>query len=149
MADRIAPIRKTPTEILVDLLQGHEEAVRYGGAEKGRKYLQNFIGQANSIPNAVKFYLFDLLAEDAFQAEDHATCRHAVERAREYLAAAQEETPPQFRAYTPSIRFFERGVALALDEGEFEQALAWCDQALALGLGKAYEAKRASIARML
>jgi hypothetical protein len=37
---------------------------------------------------------------------------------------------------------------LAIDEGEFEQALTLCDEAITLGLGKAYEAKRASIERM-
>jgi len=60
MADRIAPIRKTPAEILSDLMVGHEEALRFGGPEKGKKYLLSFIERANSIPNAVKFFLYDL-----------------------------------------------------------------------------------------
>jgi hypothetical protein len=149
MADRIAPIRKTTAEILADLLAGHEEALRFGGPAKGQKYLLNFIERANSQPNAVKFFLFDLLAEDACRANDLDTCRTAVTQAAGYLPAAQEDTLQQFRAYLPSIRLFERGIALAMDEGEFEQALAWCDQAIRLGLGKAYEAKRASIERMM
>ncbi len=91
MADRIEPIRKTPAEILSDLLDGHEEALRIGGHEKGRKYLQNFIERANSVPNAVKFFLFDLLAEDTFRAGDAEACRAAVARAADYLPAAQEE----------------------------------------------------------
>ncbi len=37
---------------------------------------------------------------------------------------------------------------MAIDEGDFARALALCDEAIALGLGKAYEAKRASIDRM-
>ena len=41
------------------------------------------------------------------------------------------------------------GIALAVDDGEFERGLALCDQAIALGLGKAYAAKRASIERMM
>jgi len=141
MADRIAPTRKTPVEILAALLDGHREA-SYGGPEKGKKYLQNFIAKANSIPNAVKFYLYDLLVEDAFRTDDLETCQMAVSRASDYLAAAQEETLQRFREYSPAIRFIERGIALAIDAGEFEQALA-------LGLGKMYAAKRASIERML
>jgi hypothetical protein len=147
MSDRKEPIRKSPAEILADLMSGHNEAL-IGGAEKAKKYLQNFAGRANSIPNAVKFFLFDLLAEDAFQCGDLEACRSAVETAHEYLAVAREETSQGFRSYAPSIRLFERGIGLAIDEGEFEKALALCDEGIALGLGKAYEAKRASIERM-
>jgi hypothetical protein len=148
MADRIAPIRKTPAEILSDLMAGHD-AARLGGTEKGRKYLLNFVGRANSIPNAVKFFLYDLLAEDAFQCGDIAACRDAVATASGYLPVAQAEAPQGFRAYGPSMRLFARGIALAIDDGEFEQALSLCDRAIALGLGKAYESKRASIERMM
>jgi hypothetical protein len=149
MAERIEPIRKTPAEILADLLNGHEEAIRIGGPEKGQKYLRSFIERANSIPNAVKFFLFDLLSEDAFLVGDNEACRTAVARAADYLSAAQTETAQRFREYSPSIRFIERGIGLALDDGEFEVALAFCDQATALGLGKAYAAKRASVERMM
>jgi hypothetical protein len=148
MADRIPPIRKNPAEILADLMAGHDEAL-LGGAEKGKKYLLSFVGRANSIPNAVKFFLYDLLAEDAFKCGDLEACRGAVAAASEYLPVAKAEAPRAFRAYCPSIRFFERGIALAIDEGEFERALSLCDEAIALGIGKAYAAKRASIERMM
>ena len=148
MADRLSPIRKIPAEILADLLAGHAEA-RLGGAEQGKKYLLSFAARQNSIPNAVKFFLYDLLAEDAFRSGDLDTCRTAVARASDYLPAAREDLPQGFRAYSPSIRCFERGIALASDDGEFERALALCDAAIALGLGKVYIAKRASIERML
>ena len=148
MADRIAPIRKTPTEILGDLMDGHTEAL-LGGAERGKKYLLKFFERNNSIPNAVKFFLYDLLAEDASRSDDPDTCRNAVARASDYLPAAQEEAAQRFREYMPSIRYLERGIALALDDGEFERALSLCDQAIALGLGRAYAAKRASIERMM
>ena len=148
MADRIAPTRKTPTEILDDLIHGHNEAL-YGGAEKGKKYLLTIVERHNSIPNAVKFFLYDLLAEDAFQSGDMEACRSAVDRASDYLPVAQAEMLQSFRTYCPSIRYFERGISLAIDEGEFEQALALCDGAIAIGLGKAYLAKRASIERMM
>jgi hypothetical protein len=148
MADRTPLIRKTPAEILADLMAGHDDA-RRDGAEKGKKYLLNFIERANSIPNAVKFFLYDLLAEDAFQSGDLETCRAAVARASGYLPVAQAETAQGFRTYSPSIRLFERGIALAIDDGEFEQAVSLCDEAIAIGLGKAYAAKKATIERMM
>jgi hypothetical protein len=148
MADRLSPIRKTPAEILADLMDGHNDA-RLGGADKGKKYLLNFVERANSIPNAVKFFLYDLLAEDAFRSGDLKTCRTAVARATDYLPAAQAETPQCFREYGPSIRLFERGIALAIDDGDFEKAVSLCDEALAIRLGKAYEAKKFSIERMM
>ncbi len=129
-------------------MEGHDEALK-GGAEKGSKYLMNFIGRAGSIPNAVKFFLFDLLAEDTFRCGDLEGCREAVAKAEGYLQVAREEASQGFRTYAPSIRLFERGIALAVDEGEFDRALSLCDQAIALGFGKAYEAKRASIERMI
>ena len=148
MADRIPPVRKTPDEILGDLMAGHA-AARREGAGKAQKYLQHFAERANSIPNAVKFFLNDLLAEEAFLGNDLETCRTALDRAADYLPVAQTEAAQRFRAYVPSIRLFERGISLALDDGDFDRALSLCHQAIALGLGKAYEAKRASIERML
>lgn len=148
MADRSSPIHKTPTEILAGLVDGHTEAL-LGGAEKGKKYLLKFVERNRSIPNAVKFFLYDLLAEDAYQTDDFETCRTAVGNARDYLQAARDETSQSFREYSPSIRGFERGIALAIDEGEFEKAISLCDEAIGVGLGKVYAAKRASIERMM
>ncbi len=147
MSNRKDPIRKTPAEILADLMEGHKEAL-FSDPEKARKYLLNFVGRANSIPNAVKFFLFDLMSEDAFQCGDGEACRSAAATAAGYLPVARDEMPNAFREYRLSIRLFERGIALAIDDGEFEQALALCDEAIAIGMGKAYEAKRASIERM-
>jgi hypothetical protein len=148
MADRIAPIRRTPLEILENLIAGHHEAL-YGGAEKGKKYLLNFYERNNSIPNAVKFFLYDLLAEDAYRSGDLETCRAAVAEASSYLPTVRDEMLLRFREYSPSIRLFELGIAMALDEGELEKALALCDEAIALEMGKVYSAKRASIERMM
>ncbi len=120
-----------------------------GGAEKGKKYLLKFFERNNSIPNAVKFFLYDLLAEDAYRSGDFEASRMAVDSALDYLPAAREETAQRFREYSPSIRAFERGVALAIDDGEFEKAASLCDEAVSLGLGKVYAAKRASIERMM
>lgn len=148
MSDRRAPIRKTPVEILADLVDGHREAL-YGGAEAGKKYLLKFRERNDSLPNAVKFFLYDLLAEDAGKSGDLDTCRTAVPQASGYLPAARADLLPRFREYLPSIRFFERGIALLIDDGEFEKALALCDEAIALGLGPVYIAKRTSIERMM
>ena len=148
MADRRSPIHKTPDEILTDLVDGHNQAL-LDGAEKGKKYLLKFYERNNSIPNAVKFFLYDLLAEDAFRSDDIETCRTALARAADYLPAARTETLQRFREYGPSIRLFERGIALAIDDGEYETALSLCDEALTLGFGKVYAAKRASIERMM
>jgi hypothetical protein len=148
MADRTPPIRKTPAEILNDLLDGHHEAL-HGGPARGRKYLLSFIERASSIPNAVKFFLYDLLAEDASRSDDLDTCRTAVAKASDYLPVAQQELAQPFRAYAAAIRFPELGIGMALDDGDFDKALALCDKAVALGLGGSYVAKRASIERMM
>lgn len=148
MADRTTPIRKTPAEILTDLMEGHNEAL-FSGAEKGKKYLLKFSERNTSLPNAVKFFLYDLLAEDACQSGDLETCREALARAADYLPTAQEELLQRFREYAPSMRLYERGIAIAIDDGELEHALALCDAAITLGFGKLYAAKRASIERML
>lgn len=129
-------------------MDGHREAL-ISGVETGKKYLLNFAERNESLPNAVKFFLHDLLVEDAYATDDLGTCRAAVASATAYLPAAQADMLQRFREYSPSIRMFERGIALAMDEGELEQALALCEQAMALGMGPAYAAKRASIERML
>jgi hypothetical protein len=97
----------------------------------------------------VKFFLHDLLAEDAFQADDLETLRMAVGGASAYIEVARADLPQRFREYSPSIRLFERGIALAIDDGEFEKAIALCDEAIALGAGAVYAAKRGSIERMM
>ena len=148
MADRITPSRKSPAEILADLYNGHNEAL-LSGTEKGKKYLQKFYERNTSLPNAVKFFLYDLLVEDTYQASDLETCHAAVAEALDYLPTAQTDMLQCFREYTPSIRLFERGIALAIDEGELEKALSLCQAAIALGLGRVYEAKRASVERMM
>lgn len=148
MSNRTSPIHKTPAEILADLIDGHNEA-RFYGVEKSKKYLLTLCERGNSIPNAVKFFLYDLLAEDACHTDDLETCRNAIAKAAFYLPAARTEMLQRFREYSPSIHFFELGISLAIDDGEFEKALALCDEAIVLDLGKVYAAKRASIERMM
>ncbi|MBF0216617.1 MAG: hypothetical protein HQL30_06445 [Candidatus Omnitrophica bacterium] len=148
MADRKRPIVKKPEEILADVFAGHSEAVSLG-SENGKRYLLNFIEKFNSIPNSVKFFIYDLLAEDAYQADDLVLCRQAVVRAGEYLEEAREQASRQLTDYLPALRFIERGISLMAEAGEFEDALSLCDLAIGIGLGKAYAAKKASIEKML
>ena len=102
-----------------------------------------------SLPNAVKFFAYDLLAEDAYHEGAMAKCLEAVAGAREYLPAAQAEWPRETKDYMPLVRFCERGSAVLADEGDIEGAIALCDLALELGLGRAYESKRQSLERRL
>jgi len=148
MVERRRPVVKKPDEILEDVFSGHREAL-LGGSENGKRYLLNFLEKYNSIPNAVKFFIYDLLAEDAYQVDDLVVCRQAVDRAGEYLEEAQAENRRQLAAYLPALRFVERGISIMVEAGEFETALSFCDRAIEIGLGKAYAAKKASIEKML
>lgn len=148
MVERRRPLVKKPDEILESVFAGHDQAL-LGGSENGKRYLLNFLEKSNSIPNAVKFFIYDLLAEDAYQADDFVLCRQAVDYAGKYLAEAQEESSRQLAAYLPLLRFVERGISIAVEAGEFESAISFCDRAMEIGLGKAYAAKKASIEKML
>ena len=148
MGERRRPVVKKPDEILEDVFSGHHEAL-LGGRENGKRYLLNFLEKFNSIPNAVKFFIYDLLAEDAYQVDDLVVCRQAVDRAGEYLEEAQAENRRQLAAYLPALRFIERGISIKVEVGEFATALSSCDRAIEIGLGKAYASKKASIEKML
>ncbi|MBF0386856.1 MAG: hypothetical protein HQL20_03255 [Candidatus Omnitrophica bacterium] len=148
MSDRRRPPVKRADDILENVFVGHREALT-GGPESGKRYLLNFLEKFNSIPNEVKFYIYDLLAEDAYQADDLVLCRQAVGRAGEYLEEARARNSRQLAEYLPALRFVERGISLTVEAGEYEAALSFCDLALENGLGKAYAAKRASIEKML
>jgi len=148
MSDRHRPPVKKSDEILENVFTGHRDAL-IGGRESGKRYLLNFLEKFNSIPNSVKFFIYDLLAEDTYQVDDLVLCRQAVDRAGEYLKEAREKNNRQLTDYLPSLRFVERGISITVEAGEYESALSFCDLAIENGLGKAYAAKRASIERML
>jgi hypothetical protein len=148
MADRRTFVHKTPADILEDVVSGHQEAL-YRGTAEGKKYLLHFIEKFNSIPNAVKFFVYDLLVEDAYQSDDAELCAEAAQKATGYIEEAITEADQSFRKYKPSIRCFERGISVSVDSGAFEKAVHFCDQAIKLGMGKAYEAKKHSIEGML
>ncbi|MFH2137453.1 MAG: hypothetical protein ABII88_02955 [Candidatus Omnitrophota bacterium] len=148
MADRRRAIVKKPNEILENVFAGHHEAL-FGGCENGKRYLLNFLEKFNSIPNSVKFFIYDLLAEDAYQVADLDLCRQAVDRAGEYLKDAQAENSRELAEYLPALRFAERGISIMVEAGEINKALSFCNLAIEIGLGKAYSAKKASIEKML
>jgi hypothetical protein len=148
MADRRKPVTKKPDEILDSVFAGHSEAL-LNGSKKAKQYLVSYLELFNSIPNAVKFYVYDLLVEDAYQCDDLVICREAVISAGEYLPAAQAGNSHRFEQYLSELRFIERGISIMVDAGEFQSAIVLCDLAIKIGLGKAYMAKKASIERMM
>jgi hypothetical protein len=146
MAKRQEPKRKSSEDFLSDLRQGHQECFDHG---EGLRYLEKVLSAQHSLPNAVKFFAYDLVVEDAYHEGATATCLEAVAGARQHMEAAREEWPREFKAYLPQLRFCERGSALLADEGDVEGAIALCDLALELGLGRSYEARRQSLERRL
>jgi len=148
MAERRRRVVKTPDEILKNVFLGHSEALSRGIAP-GKRYLLNFLENFNSIPNAVKFFIHDLLVEDAYQSKDFVLCRESVEHAAEHFEEARSENSHQLAEYLPELRFFERGISLMVEVGEFEGAIALCDRAMESGLGKEYLAKKDSIEKMI
>jgi hypothetical protein len=143
MGKRVEPCRKTPEERLADLLFGHSEATLRG---EGEKYVARAIASSDSMPNAVKFFAYALLAADA---SDEDVALEALGAAEAYLESARRELARRLAATLPELRFLERGIALRSDRAEFDEALRLCDVALSLGLGPAYERKRASLLRMV
>lgn len=147
MADRVTYVKKKPLEVLEDLMAEHrEETIR--GPRFAKKYLITFLEKYNSIPNAVKFFIYDLLSEDAWADNDTPLCREAIEKAEYYFENAKEEFPLRVRDYKSEIRFFERGISLSSDEGNYEEAVRYCELALETGLGKEYESKLNSFRRL-
>jgi hypothetical protein len=139
---------KKPPEILADLLDGHRMAA-LDGPLNARKYLERSIDKHHSMPNGVKFFLYDLLAEAAAQTNAPEVRDHAVQQAFTYLPFAQEDLPRQAKEWLPTVRCFEVAIDAALDEGHFEAALALAEDAVGLGLGKVYEQKAESIRWMM
>jgi hypothetical protein len=143
MAKRVEPCRKNPEERLDDLLSGHREATL---RNEGEKYVRRAIDSSDSLPNAVKFFAYALLAADSGDEEE---ALFALAEAERYLPAARKELPRRLSGELPSLQFLERGIALRSDRAEFDEALRLCDVAVSLGLGAAYERKKASLSRMV
>ena len=147
MSRRAEPSRKKPLEVLADLLEGHREAA-LRGPDSARKYLERVIAENKSLPNASKFFVYDFMADALHKLDRAAEAGEAAATARSYIAEAQSDAPRQWKEYAPAMRAFEVGIAVASDEGRYEDAIALCEEALALGLGKMYAAKADSLRRM-
>src|SRR5664279_2082805 len=119
MARRIEPSRKSPAERLEDLLAGYRDAPFPAGAAK---YLERAIASSDSMPNAVKFFAWALLVS----------------------ASSALGTPER-----DELKWLEAGISLLADRAAFDEALRLCDLALSLGYGRAYEAKKNSLLRMI
>jgi hypothetical protein len=143
MGKRIDPCRKSPEERLDDLLSGHREAALRNEAAK---YVARAIESSDSLPNAVKFFAYALLAAESAD-EDEALA--ALAEAEAYLPTAQQELGRRLARELPELRFLERGISLRSERGEFDEALRLCDVAVGLGLGAAYERKKSSLLRMV
>jgi len=143
VARRIEPCRKSPEERLDDLLSGHREAAL---RNEGEKYLRRAIASSDSMPNAVKFFAYALLAADASDDDD---ALRALGMAEAVLPLARQDLGRRFEKELPGLAFLERGVAARSGRAEFEEAVRLCDLAISLGLGAAYERKKSSLLRML
>jgi hypothetical protein len=148
MSRRTEPSRKRPLEVLADLLDGHREAA-IRGPDAARKYLERVQSENKSLPNAAKFFLYDLLADALLKLGRAAEAGAAAATARSYIGEAEADAPRQWKEYAPTMRAFEVGIAAASDEGRFEDALAICEAAIARGLGRVYESKADSLRRMI
>jgi hypothetical protein len=144
MARRLDPLHKKPADSLADLRAGVREAA-IAGPKSALKFLERLYASQHSLPNGVKFFFWDLMAEYTFQTGDSERCERAVVEALARWDDAQEQFAVELKNARPELTFLERGIATRSDAGDFAGALALCDFAVANGFGKHYEAKRESL----
>lgn len=148
MSRRTEIAHKKPPEILVDLLQGYQD-MQLQGPVQARKYLERSLEKHHSLPNAVKFFLYDLLAKAAADTDEISLRNDSVQQALKYMPFAQEEMPRMWKENLPQMHCFLLAIEGAMDEGLFAEALEFAERAIALGLGKVYEQKAESIRWMM
>ncbi|MBS1765910.1 MAG: hypothetical protein JST05_00700 [Acidobacteria bacterium] len=144
MAKRPEPIRKSVKEVMADLLAGHREA-SITGPESALKYLDRTMEAQASLPNGVKCVAYDLACEACAELGRWERSAEAADKALSLLPELEEATGHGYRAALQGLKAFERGIQAHSELGQFDRALALCDQAVALGLGAHYEAKRDSL----
>lgn len=144
MAKRLEPIRKSVKEVMEDLLTGHREA-SIMGPEAALKYLDRTLEAQASLPNGVKCVAYDLVCEACAELDRWERSAEAADKALSLLPELEEATGHGYRAALRGLKSFERGIQAHSELGQFDRALAICDQAVALGLGAHYEAKRDSL----
>ncbi|HZU52317.1 MAG TPA: hypothetical protein VFF77_00355 [Holophagaceae bacterium] len=144
MAKRLEPVRKSVKDVFDDLQAGHREA-SIMGPEAALKYLDRTFEAQASLPNGVKCVGYDLMAEDCAQLGRWERCAEAADRCLALLPELEAATGHGYRQALEGIRSFERGIQAHSELGQFDQALALCDRAVALDLGAHFEAKRDSL----
>ena len=144
MAKRPEPVRKSVKDVFDDLLAGHREA-SISGPESALKYLDRTFESQGSLPNGVKCLAFSLMAEDCAELSRWERAAEAADKALALLPELEAATGHGYRAALEGLAAFERGIQAHSELGQFDRALAICDQAVALGLGAHYEAKRDSL----
>jgi len=144
VARRPEPVRKSVKDVFDDLQAGHREAAIVG-PEAALKYLDRTFEAQASLPNGVKCVAYDLMADDCAQLGRWERCAEAADRALALLPELEAATGHGYRATLEGLAAFERGIQAHSELGQFDRALVICDQAVALGLGAHYEAKRDSL----
>jgi len=146
MARRTEPVRKKPEEILSDVLAGAAEAALHGAAS-AQRFLEKTLSAQGSLPNGVKFFASERLAEYAYQSGDAEACEAAASDALARWPDAVEQFSRELRDAMPRLTFLERAIAVRRDRGDIAGAIELCTFALENGFGRHYEAKRASLER--
>ena len=144
MARRPEPVRKSVRDVLDDLVAGHRDAACAGPAA-ARKYLERAMAAQVNLPYAVRTVAWDLLAEAQARLGDWEACAESVTRSLAHLGDTETEFPHGYRALLEGLTCFERGIQANTELGRFPEALALADQAIELGLGDHYQAKRDSL----
>lgn len=144
MAKRPEPIRKSVKDVFDDLLAGHREA-SITGPEAALKYLDRTLEAQASLPNGVKAVAYDLVCEACADLGRWERSAEAADKALSLLPELEAATGHGYRAALEGLHAFERGIQAHSELGQFDRALAICDQAVALNLGAHFEAKRDSL----
>jgi hypothetical protein len=144
MSKRVEPVRKSVRDSYSDLLAGHREAALFG-PESALKYLDRTLTAQHSLPNAVKCFAYDRVAEAAAQLGLWQRCAEAVAAGLEYLQAAHDDLGAELRRAKPTMALWERGITARMELGDAAGALALCEDAIARHLGAHFAAKRDSL----
>jgi hypothetical protein len=144
MARRQDPVQKSIADVLADLREGLRESTIIG-PEAALKFLDRTLASHHSLPNAVKCFAYDAIAEVTAQLGLWERCVESSDLARKHLPDAERDLSAELKVALPSMAMFERGIAAKSEQGDFEAALALCDEAVNRGLGAHFSAKRDSL----
>src|SRR5258705_7039543 len=117
MSRRIEPTRKSVKDVYADLVAGYRDAERTSAAE-ALKYLERTLAGQESMPNAVRCFAYDFLAESAAQLKRWERCAEAVVEGLERLPAAEADLPAELREALPTMALWNRGIAARMELGD-------------------------------